>query len=194
MSDRAILTEASKEERCYTLTKPLAREKSQCQMGRISRSSKQMVSFAAPEVAHHTLLTLIPDGSGWIKIKPANGPAGLVPASYAEISAKAPSSPNDRPVSTAASVSTTSLAGSVNSSSGPSAGRKQGPAVAPRRGAKKVRHVEALYTYDPSGEGETAMQEGEKMVLIAPDQGDGWCEVESKAGRGVVPAGWVKEV
>jgi hypothetical protein len=84
---------------------------------------------------------------------------------------------DDRPVSTAASMSTTSLAGSINSS----AGRKQGPAV-------------ALYTYDPSGEGETAMQEGEKMVLLSPDQGDGWCEVEGKAGRGVVPAGWVREV
>ena len=99
---------------------------------------------------------------------------------------------DDRPVSTAASVSTTSLAGSINSST--AGGRKQGPAVAPRRGAKKVRHVEALYTYDPSGEGETAMQEGEKMVLLSPDQGDGWCEVEGKAGRGVVPAGWVREV
>ena len=105
----------------------------------------------------------------------------------------ASSSDGGRPVSTAASASTTSLAGSVNSSSAP-AGRKQGPAVAPRRGAKKVRHVEAMYTYDPSGEGETAMVEGEKMVLVAPDQGDGWCEVESKAGRGVMPAGWVKEV
>ena len=98
---------------------------------------------------------------------------------------------DDRPVSTAASVSTTSLAASISSST---AARKQGPAVAPRRGAKKVRHVEALYTYDPSGEGETAMQEGEKMVLLSPDQGDGWCEVEGKAGRGVVPAGWVREV
>ena len=109
--------------------------------------------------------------------------------SYTEMTTKASFS-DDRPVSTAASMSTTSLAGSINSS----AGRKQGPAVAPRRGAKKVRHVEALYTYDPSGEGETAMQEGEKMVLLSPDQGDGWCEVEGKAGRGVVPAGWVKEV
>ena len=138
-------------------------------------------------------LTLIfPDGSGWLKIQPTNaGPAGLVPASYTEMTAKASLS-EDRPVSTAASVSTTSLAGSINSST--AGGRKQGPAVAPRRGAKKVRHVEALYTYDPSGEGETAMQEGEKMVLISPDQGDGWCEVEGKAGRGVVPAGWVREV
>lgn len=131
------------------------------------------------------------DGSGWVKIQPTNGgPAGLVPASYTEMTAKASFS-DDRPVSTAASVSTTSLAASISSST---AGRKQGPAVAPRRGAKKVRHVEALYTYDPSGEGETAMQEGEKMVLLSPDQGDGWCEVEGKAGRGVVPAGWVREV
>lgn len=113
-----------------------------------------------------------------------------MPASYTELTSR---SPDARPVSNAASVSTTSLAGSINSSA-PSIGRKQGPAVAPRRGAKKVRHVEALYTYDPAGEGETSMQEGEKMVLIAPDQGDGWCEVESKGGRGVVPAGWVKEV
>jgi hypothetical protein len=67
--------------------------------------------------------------------------------------------------------------------------------VAPRRGgAKKVRHVEALYTYEANAEGETAMQEGEKMVLISADQGDGWCEVESKGGRGVVPSGWVREV
>jgi hypothetical protein len=140
--------------------------------------------------SHFITNTTFTDGTGWLKIQPTNaGPAGLVPASYTEMTPKAADT-DDRPVSTAASMSTTSLAGSINSS----AGRKQGPAVAPRRGAKKVRHVEALYTYDPSGEGETAMQEGEKMVLISPDQGDGWCEVEGKAGRGVVPAGWVKEV
>lgn len=121
-----------------------------------------------------------------MKIKPTNSAtSGLVPASYAELTSKTD-------VSAAASASTTSLSGSAHSASGP-AGRKQGPAVAPRRGAKKVRHVEALYTYDPSGDGETAMQEGERMVLVSPDQGDGWCEVESKAGKGVVPAGWVKE-
>lgn len=130
-----------------------------------------------------------------MKIKPRNSPtAGLVPASYTELTSR---SPDVRPVSNAASVSTTSLAGSINSSAPSIGGRKQGPAVAPRRGGAKkptLRHVEALYTYDPAGEGETSMQEGEKMVLIAPDQGDGWCEVESKGGRGVVPAGWVKEV
>ena len=133
-----------------------------------------------------------------MKIKPSNSPtAGLVPASYTELSPAGNSSPSARPVSNAASVSTTSLAGSINSSAPSIGGRKQGPAVAPRRGGAKkptLRHVEALYTYGPAGEGETSMTEGEKMVLIAPDQGDGWCEVESKGGRGVVPAGWVKEV
>lgn len=95
---------------------------------------------------------------------------------------------------TAASVSTTSLAGSV-SSSAPSV-KKKGPAVAPKRGGKKFKQVEALYTYAATGEGEVSMDEGERMVLITPDQGDGWCEVEKAggAGKGVVPANWVKEV
>lgn len=135
------------------------------------------------------------DGSGWIKIKPDSFGAvpGLVPASYAELGS-APSSRNifdDRPVSTAASASTTSLAGSDSAGS---IKKKVGPAVAPRRGAKKVKHVEALYTYSPNADGEVAMEEGERMVLITPDQGDGWAEVQSRAGKGVVPSSWIKEV
>ncbi|KAK5124692.1 hypothetical protein LTR85_001405 [Meristemomyces frigidus] len=137
------------------------------------------------------------DGSGWIKIRPSSpgSSVGLVPASYADLTAPPPP-PNKpytdaRPVSTAASASTTSLAGSSDTGS---VKKKVGPAVAPRRGAKKVRHVEALYAYSPQAEGETAMEEGERMVLIAPDAGDGWCEVEGKSGRGVVPASWVREV
>lgn len=134
------------------------------------------------------------DGSGWIKIKPSSfgSVAGLVPASYADISPSVPlgkPSANDRPVSLTASAA--SLSGSDSGTAGPK--KKQGPAVAPRRGAKKVKHVEALYTYQASGEGEVDMQEGEKMVLVAPDQGDGWVEVESKAGKGVVPASWVRD-
>jgi len=137
------------------------------------------------------------DGSGWVKIKPSSFGAspGLVPASYVEISAVAQSPTihtRDRPVSTAASASTTSLGG--GSDSGSVKQKKVGPAVAPRRGAKKVKHVEALYAYTPNAEGEVAMEEGEKMVLVTPDQGDGWCEVESRAGKGVVPASWVKDV
>ena len=76
----------------------------------------------------------------------------------------------------------------------PAPAKKVGPAVAPRRGAKKLRYVEALYTYSASGPGEVNMTEGEKMVLIQADQGDGWCEVEAQAGKGVVPAGWCKEL
>lgn len=136
------------------------------------------------------------DGSGWIKVKPSTfgAVAGLVPSSYAELSAPATppkSAPDDRPVSMAASASTTSLTGSDTASVGK---KKQGPVVAPRRGAKKVKHVEAMYTYNASGPGEVDMEEGERMVLISSDQGDGWCEVEGRAGKGVVPASWVRDV
>lgn len=141
------------------------------------------------------------DGSGWMRIRSPLGEEGLVPASYVENIASAPAPTSSfadrpsyqRPMSTA-SVSTTSLAGSI-SSSAPSV-KKKGPAVAPKRGGKKIKYVEALYTYEASGEGEASMEEGEKLVLVAPDSGDGWCEVEKSGGggRGVVPAGWVREV
>lgn len=127
------------------------------------------------------------DGSGWIRIQNSAGAYGLVPTSYAELSG-----PSERPISTAGSASTTSLAGSSDTASST---KKKGPAVAPRRGgAKKVKHVEALYAYAAAGDGEVNMEEGERMVLLSPDHGDGWCEVETRAGKGVVPATWVKEV
>ena len=134
------------------------------------------------------------DGSGWIKIKPdAFGTApGIVPASYVDLSVKP--SPAARPISTATSGSASSMEASTASLGG--GGAKPKPAAPPpRRGAKKtVKHVEALYTYSAASGGETDMEEGERMVLLAPDQGDGWCEVESRAGRGVVPSSWVREV
>lgn len=133
------------------------------------------------------------DGSGWIRIKSSGfgGNSGLVPASYADLTAPAATSKPlpERPISMA-SASTASLTGSDSGSKH----KKQGPAVAPRRGAKKVKHVEALYTYSANAPGETDMEEGERMVLVAPDAGDGWCEVESRGGKGIVPATWVKEV
>lgn len=147
------------------------------------------------------------DGSGWIKIRPDafGAGTGLVPGSYAELSAPIPPSKNtsayadERPVSTAASASTTSLAGSSDGGGSVMSKKKVGPAVAPRRGggaAKKVatKYVEALYKYEGANEGETGMEEGERLVLVGADQGDGWCEVEGRAGRGVVPASWVREV
>ncbi|KAK4985220.1 Protein BZZ1 [Elasticomyces elasticus] len=133
------------------------------------------------------------DGSGWLKIRSPTGAEGLVPTSYVDLVSVPHSSSQhlDRPTSMA-SVSTTSLAGSV-SSTAPSV-KKKGPAVAPRRGAKKLKYVEALYMYEARAEGEVSMDEGERMLLIAPDGGDGWCEVERGGVRGVVPAGWVREV
>ena len=71
--------------------------------------------------------------------------------------------------------------------------KKKGPAVAPRRGAKKVKYVEALYPYEASGEGELDMSEGEKLILVDMG-GDGWAEVERNGEKGVVPASYVKEV
>ena len=143
------------------------------------------------------------DGSGWIKIKPASfgSVPGLVPASYAELlpasSALRGGGPSpDRPISTASTSASGSDTPAAAAAAAPKV-KKQGPAVAPRRaGAKKVKHVEALYTYAASGEGEMDMQEGERLVLLQPDSGDGWCEVESLAGagRGIVPASWVREV
>nr|POF08158.1 protein bzz1 [Quercus suber] len=131
------------------------------------------------------------DGSGWIKIRTSDSSIGLVPAAYTELSAPPPPSKDSRPISTAASASTVSLAGSEETPSIKM--KKQGPAVAPRRGAKKIKHVEALYTYDANAGGETSMVLGERMILVNTDSGDGWVEVESRAGRGVVPASWVKD-
>ena len=152
--------------------------------GEITVSDGQEVTVVEPD-----------DGSGWIKVKPTSfgAVAGLVPSSYTELSAPprpSKSETPDRPLSTAASASTTSLAGSDT----PSLKKKQGPVVPPRRGAKKVKHVEAMYTYSANGPGEVDMEEGERMVLVNPDQGDGWCEVESRAGKGVVPSSWVRDV
>ncbi|KAK0267536.1 Protein BZZ1 [Friedmanniomyces endolithicus] len=161
--------------------------------GELSIAENQAFSLLEPD-----------DGSGWIKIKPSRigSAVGLVPASYAELSssaARSPTTPNEtdhRPISYAGSTSTVSLAGSDSAGS---IKKKVGPAVAPpRRGAKKppaaVKQVEALYTYAAQGSGEASMEAGERMVLVGGDQGDGWVEVQARAGRGVVPASWVREV
>ncbi|KAK5136561.1 hypothetical protein LTR08_002905 [Meristemomyces frigidus] len=163
------------------------------------------------------------DGSGWVRIRPcspsssssssSSSPAGLVPASYIALSLPpaTPATPTSpfaaaRPANPA-SRSTTSLAPSTTSSSTGSAAKKIGPVVAPRRAARKHTHtpahtpapapaakyVRALYPYPGSGAGETQMREGERLVLVQGDGGDGWCEVEGEAGRGVVPSGWVRE-
>lgn len=72
--------------------------------------------------------------------------------------------------------------------------KKQGPAVAPRRGAKKVKHVEALYPYEAQSDQEWSMSEGERFVLVKEDQGDGWAEVERGGITKSVPANYVQVV
>jgi hypothetical protein len=72
--------------------------------------------------------------------------------------------------------------------------KKQGPAVAPRRGAKKLKYVEALYEYSAQSDAEFSMSEGDRFVLVKEDQGDGWAEVERGGVVRSVPASYVQVV
>jgi hypothetical protein len=111
---------------------------------------------------------------------------GLVPASYVEIlPTPSPASLAARPASIY-STSGSSIAGSVS--------KKQGPAVAPKRGAKKLRYVEALYDYTAQSGAEHSMIEGDRFVLIKEDPGDGWAEVEKGGVTKSVPANYVQAV
>ena len=85
------------------------------------------------------------------------------------------------------SSSSTSLAGSI-------LGKKKGPAVAPKRGAKKLKYVEALYDYEPRSEAEWSMTEGERFVLISQDSGDGWADVEKGGVTKSVPANYIQDL
>ncbi|ORY01835.1 hypothetical protein BCR34DRAFT_574630 [Clohesyomyces aquaticus] len=127
------------------------------------------------------------DGSGWMKVR-AGVQEGLVPASYVEVLPLTPPSSN-RPDSTY-SASSASLSGSVTAA----AGKKKGPAVAPRRGAKKLKYVEALYEYTAQSEAEHSMSEGERFVLINMEAGDGWADVEKDGSVRSVPANYLQQV
>ncbi|RDW74415.1 putative actin polymerization protein Bzz1 [Aspergillus mulundensis] len=131
------------------------------------------------------------DGSGWMRVRSESSAEGLVPASYVELlpAAAASSSPAGRPGSTYSN-SSASLAGSTAA-----AGAKRvGPAVAPRRGAKKVQYVEALYEYEARSDMEWSMAEGERFVLVNRDSGDGWADVERGGVTKSVPANYIQEV
>ncbi|KAJ4409352.1 Protein BZZ1 [Didymella pomorum] len=135
------------------------------------------------------------DGSGWMKVR-AGGKEGLVPASYVEVLAAAtpPTTASTfsstRPDSTysASSASTTNLAAQLTG------GKKKGPAVAPKRGAKKLKYVEALYEYNAQSDVEHSMAEGERFVLINMDAGDGWADVEKDGVVRSVPANYIQQV
>ncbi|OTB00661.1 hypothetical protein M426DRAFT_324127 [Hypoxylon sp. CI-4A] len=129
------------------------------------------------------------DGSGWAKVR-VGYKEGIVPASYLEIVPEpivpqdtGSSSINNRPASTY------SNSGSSINTTGPV--KKKGPAVAPRRGAKKLKYVIALYDYAAQSDAEHSMMEGERFVLIKDDPGDGWAEVEKGGVTKSVPASYV---
>ncbi|KAF2199475.1 FCH-domain-containing protein [Delitschia confertaspora ATCC 74209] len=127
------------------------------------------------------------DGSGWMKVR-AGTDEGLVPASYVEIRPSTPpTASSTRPDSTY-SASSASLSGSI------ALGKKKGPAVAPKRGAKKLKYVEAMYDYTAQSDAEHSMREGERFVLINMNAGDGWADVEREGMVRSVPANYIQEV
>ncbi|KAK0745214.1 hypothetical protein B0T21DRAFT_359243 [Apiosordaria backusii] len=139
------------------------------------------------------LVILEPDtGSGWIKVR-AGYKEGLVPASYVEVLAAPP--PSLAPQHTGQSARPPSTYSNSGSSIGASGTVKnKGPAVAPRRGAKKLKYAEALYDYTAQSDAEHSMTEGERFVLIKEDPGDGWAEVEKGGVTKSVPASYIQAV
>ncbi|KAH0537693.1 hypothetical protein FGG08_005558 [Glutinoglossum americanum] len=129
------------------------------------------------------------DGSGWMRVRYGFS-EGLVPASYVE--AHSPPSPHhsspvaDRPSSTYSN-SSASLGGS-------STMKKKGPAVAPKRGARKLKYVRALYEYEAGSDAEWSMNEGERFVLVNRDAGGGWADVEKGGLVKSVPANYIEDV
>lgn len=106
------------------------------------------------------------DGSGWI-LGRVGREEGLIPASYVEIQTTLSEAP------------------------------KKGPPVAPRRGGKKAdeprkKYVRALYDYDAGSELELTIREGDVLVVVGEDKGDGWTEVEMKGQVGSVPSNYVE--
>ncbi|KAM5439278.1 Protein BZZ1 [Microsporum ferrugineum] len=130
------------------------------------------------------------DGSGWMRVR-SNGQTGLVPASYVEVSSTpspspaASPNPNGRPESTY-STSSASLASSA-------AGKRRGPAVAPKRGAKKLQYVVAMYDYEARTDAEWSMAEGDRFVLVNRDSGNGWADVEKGGQTKCVPANYIED-
>ncbi|KAL8841492.1 MAG: hypothetical protein Q9170_000875 [Blastenia crenularia] len=145
--------------------------------GEVSVDEGQEVTVVEPD-----------DGSGWINVKLGSSGSGLVPASYVEILPSSGLPLPERPVSSYSS-SSTSLAGSISL-----LGKKKGPAVAPKRGARKLKYVEALYDYESRSDAEWSMSEGERFVLVNMDAGDGWADVEKAGQTKSVPANYIQEV
>lgn len=137
------------------------------------------------------VVVLQPDnGSGWVKIR-AGYKEGLVPATYVEIT---PAEVNPQHTGQSFDARPSSTYSNSGSSIGTAAAKKKGPAVAPKRGAKKLKYVEALYPYTAQSDAEHSMEEGERFVLVKEDPGDGWAEVEKGGVTKSVPASYIQAV
>ncbi|KAL2190872.1 FCH-domain-containing protein [Thermothelomyces heterothallicus CBS 203.75] len=165
------------------------------------QKAKMLYSFEAAGPGELTvpegrdLVVLEPDtGSGWVKVR-AGYKEGLVPATYIELisTTSAPAPAAIAPQHTGQSAYSNS-GSSIGTAAGQTGGKKKGPAVAPRRGAKKLKYVEALYDYTAQSDAEHSMVEGERFVLIKEDPGDGWVEVEKGGVTKSVPASYVQVV
>ncbi|KAK3360108.1 hypothetical protein B0T25DRAFT_534770 [Lasiosphaeria hispida] len=141
------------------------------------------------------LVVLEPDtGSGWVRVR-AGFEEGLVPTSYVEtISSPSALAPQHTGQSARPASTYSNSGSSIGGTSATPSIKKKGPAVAPRRGAKKLKYVEAMYEYAAQSEAEHSMAEGERFVLIKEDQGDGWAEVEKGGVTKSVPASYVHVV
>lgn len=147
-----------------------------------------MVSIAYSNLFYCELFAdFATDGSGWMRVR-SGASEGLVPAAYVETVATSTPTTSHRPTSTYSN-SSASLSGSITNTS-----KRQGPAVAPKRGAKKLQYVEALYDYEARTDVEWSMTEGERFVLINKDSGDGWADVEKNGQTKSVPANYIQEV
>ncbi len=109
-----------------------------------------------------------------------------MPSSYLEEVPSGSETPAavERPISVYSDSSATSV----------KAAKKKGPAVGPRRGAKKIKYCEALYGYTAQSDAEFDMQEGERFELISMGSGDGWADVAKGGETKSVPANYIQEV
>jgi hypothetical protein len=118
-----------------------------------------------------------------------------VPTAYLEELPGSGGTPTQERPPSLYSNSSASLASSNMTGARPAGGsKKQGPAVAPRRGAKKLKYVEAVYAYAAQSDAEFDMAEGERFILVSMGSGDGWADVEKNGETKSVPASYIQEV
>ncbi|KAI5290957.1 hypothetical protein KEM54_006900 [Ascosphaera aggregata] len=158
-------------------------------------TGKMRYSFTASDAEEISIvsgaeLTVIEpdDGSGWTRVQ-VGASTGLVPTSYIDLTSRPAN--QLRPASNRSNGSSVSVAAS-SYSIGALAGKRRGPAVAPRRGAKKLQYVIAMYDYEARTDAEFSFREGDKFVLVNRDSGNGWSDVEKDGVVKSVPANYVE--